>query len=109
MRGLGDTSDCGVNPCTWWDNLWMRDACLQYRTCVNPNDPMATLVTQGTIVGGAEVVGSTIGTAIGSGTQAAVQGLVGGGPTGAPVNWGTIAVIGIVGVLGVMLVMRLVK
>lgn len=102
ITGLGDIPDCGTDPCTWWDSIYMRDACLQYKTCVNPNDPAVILVTQGLIVGGAQVVGQTAGSAVGGGIQAAINGLVGGG-NGTPINWGTIALVGIAGVIGIML------
>jgi hypothetical protein len=73
LRGLGD--DCGADPCTWWDQVYMRDACLAYKTCVNPNDPEVVLVNKGLLVGGAQVAGTAVGQTAGTAIESTVTGL----------------------------------
>jgi hypothetical protein len=73
LRGLGD--DCGDDPCTWLDQVYMRDACLAYKTCVNPNDPEVVLVTKGLLVGGAQVAGTAVGQTAGQAIKSTVTGL----------------------------------
>lgn len=78
QRGMGDAAACGDDPCTWWDSVWMRDACISYRYCVNPADPLANLVSNGLIVGGAQTIGQTLGQAV----NEAVEGVF--NPAGIP-------------------------
>ncbi len=64
IQGLGSTwpantpevAACGPSPCTWWDNVYARDACLNYMQCAIPNDPSTIALTEGMAAGvGAEV------------------------------------------------------
>lgn len=109
LSGLGDLQDCGTNPCTWWDNVYLRDACLQYKTCVNPNDPMVILANRGLIVGGAQVVGSTVGGAVGTGVESTVEGIFSSpNPGSAPtVNWALIAFVGVLAIVAVPLLLNM--
>lgn len=65
LSGLGSTwpsqtpevAACGPSPCTWWDNVYSRDACLEYMKCAIPTDPTTIYLDQGVGAGvGAEVV-----------------------------------------------------
>ncbi len=35
LGSLPNTS-CGSDPCTWFDNIWVRDGCLSYLRCADP-------------------------------------------------------------------------
>ena len=58
VKGLGQT-DCGANPCGWFDNVWLSDACQSYLGCADPTNPLYVTATKGLIVGGAQVLGQT--------------------------------------------------
>ena len=90
-RGFGDAS-CGDNPCTWWDDVYLRDACKAFLTCSNPADPLLVMTNQGLIVGGAQVVGSTVGQAVSTGVESAAAGVAVNPSTG-QINWMTIGLI----------------
>lgn len=81
LFGLGDLGStwpantpevaaCGPSPCTWWDNVYTRDACLNYMQCSIPNDPTTIGMTEGMATG--------VGATIGQDTEAVGAGLVGG-------------------------------
>lgn len=46
--GLGD---CGTSPCTWWDEVWVRDDCLAYLQTCNPTDPRVVGMQSGFVAG----------------------------------------------------------
>jgi hypothetical protein len=73
LRGMG--AECGDDPCTWFDAVYLRDACLAYKTCQNPNDPAVILANKGLIVGSATVAGSTVGQAAGQAIESTVTGI----------------------------------
>lgn len=56
-----DNAACGVNPCTWWDNIYIRDECLGFMRCADPDNVLVTLVDDGIGAG----VGQSVGTVIG--------------------------------------------
>jgi len=68
--GLGDTSGCGVNPCTWVDDIYVRDSCLAYLACADPTNPLYIGATQGAL--------AAAGAAVGSGISGSVSGLASG-------------------------------
>jgi hypothetical protein len=73
LRGMG--ADCGEDPCTWFDAVYARDACLAYKLCATPNDPATIMESKGLLVGGATVAGTAVGTAAGQGVRTAVTSL----------------------------------
>jgi hypothetical protein len=73
LRGMG--ADCGDDPCSWVDAVYLRDACLAYKTCLNPNDPAVILANKGLIVGSATVAGGTVGQAAGQAIESTVTGI----------------------------------
>lgn len=62
ISGLGD---CGTDPCTWVDNVYVRDACLDYLRCADPNNVLVIGVDQG------------FGAAVGAGVGQEVGGFFG--------------------------------
>ena len=63
MYGLGDITQCGTNPCGFWDSIYASNACLAYKQCATPNDPATILESQGLIAGSGTVLGGTAGQA----------------------------------------------
>lgn len=49
MNGLGQPLDCGDNPCTWFDSIYARDACVAYTCCTDPAGIACTAYTKGVI------------------------------------------------------------
>jgi len=78
LEGLGQSTSitalnapqCGDNPCTWFDNVWVSDACLNYLQCAQPGNILVTAMNQGT--------GAAAGQAVGQ----VATGVVGGAATG---------------------------
>jgi hypothetical protein len=95
--GLGDAAACGDNPCTWWDEVYLRDACMNYLACADPANPLLITAQRGLIVGGAQVLGQTAGQATAAGVTAAFQ-----NPDGST-NWTFITVAGLGGLLALKL------
>lgn len=100
MYALGDASNCGVNPCTWWDNIYASDACLAYNQCANPTAPSTVLESQGLIAGGSQILGQT--------AQSSVTGFIQGltqDPITGQTNWTNVFVL----VGGVVLLLMLLE
>lgn len=94
-RGMG--ADCGDNPCTWWDDVYLRNACMAYLACADPANPLLVMSSpdqggqgRGLIVGGSQVVGSTIGQALETGAESVAV-----NPATGQMNWLAIGLIGI--------------
>jgi hypothetical protein len=85
LGGLGSTwpsstpevAACGASPCTWWDNVYARDACVEYMKCAIPSDPTTVYLDQGVGAG----VGAEVGSVGGGAVSGAVQGLAGLSPS----------------------------
>lgn len=73
QMGLGDTANsaCGLNPCGFFDAIYVSDACLAYKLCATPNDPATILESQGLIAGTGTVLGETAGQATNNLVQSA--------------------------------------
>jgi hypothetical protein len=97
--GLGDAAACPANPCTWWDDVYLGDACMSYLQCADPTNPLLTLVQKGAIVGSAQILGQTAGQAVSTGFNAAFT-----NPDGST-NWTFIAVVGGVGLIALYTLM----
>ena len=54
------TAACGINPCGFWDNVFISDSCLTYQQCLDPGNASTILESQGLIAGGGTVVGTAI-------------------------------------------------
>ncbi len=67
------------SACSWYDNIWATQGCLDWYAQCDPTNPFYVTSTQGLIVGGAQVIGSTVGNALVSGGEAAAA------TTGVPV------------------------
>lgn len=70
LNGLGsstwpsqtpDKAACGTNPCTWYDNIYARDACVAYMQCSIPTDPTTTYMVEGASAGVTAAVGQDVG------------------------------------------------
>jgi hypothetical protein len=78
LEGLGQSSspssivnaNCGDNPCTWLDDVWVSDACLAFLECAQPTNILVTSMTQGT--------GAAVGQAAGSVAASTVGGVASG-------------------------------
>ncbi len=74
LNGLGlgtcnDSGACGENPCGWFDNIWISDACRNFCKCSDPTSwgAIGADVALGQeVVGAAGVIGSAAGTAVGN-------------------------------------------
>ena len=79
ISGLGDTTTdlnvpaCGtVNPCTWWDEVWVRNACLSYLRCADPSNPLVVGMDQGFVAGVTDLIGQEVASGVqGAGTGVA--------------------------------------
>lgn len=79
LSGLGalgapcaDSGTCGENPCTWWDNVWISDACRNFCKCSEPASwgaVGADVALGNELVSAAGVVGKAIGSAVGGTAQ----------------------------------------
>jgi hypothetical protein len=78
--GTPEVPECGPSPCTWYDNIWARDACVNYMVCAAPNDPSTIALTEGMFAGAGaeagEAVGDIAGGIFGGLTSAGVPGWV---------------------------------
>ncbi len=73
--GPASTSACGASPCDWTDYIWLSDACQAFLGCADPTNPLYVTATQGLIVGGAQVIGSTVGGAVAATAGGVVSGV----------------------------------
>lgn len=112
LSGLGDTADCGADPCTWWDDVYMRDPCLAYKACVDPTNFMVQAVNKGLIAAtGASAldmagtvvtaVGAQAGSAVGTTTGQTIKGLF-TNPDGTT-NWQSVGLVAAAGVVAMMI------
>jgi len=77
VRGRGLGQDCSAgsgSACSWYDNVWATEGCLDWYAACAPTDPFYVLNTKGLIVGGSQVLGSTAASAIQAGTGIPVWG-----------------------------------
>ncbi len=89
-----NSDTCGANPCNWWDDVYARDACVNFLTCAYPNDPTTIGFNQGVGAGAGAAAGEMAGGVIGGiGT-----GLAGG-------SMGSLVIIS-VAVLGAILLLK---
>lgn len=100
---LGSTQD--TNPCGFFDNIWMSDSCLAYRLSQNPNDPMALMVQKGALIGGAEVVGQSVGSALSTGIESIGSGIT-DSLTPDPLKNSSNLLVGAAIILGIGLVLK---
>jgi hypothetical protein len=61
IGSIGDATACGDNPCTWLDDIYVRDACLAYLTCEDPSNLLVIGADQGAIAAAGAAVGQTTG------------------------------------------------
>lgn len=80
LPGLG-LGDCGADPCTWFDQIYIRDACLSYLECANPEDPRVVGVQKGLLPAIGQEAGNVIGQTLGSTASSF------GGSTGIPTSF----------------------
>lgn len=69
VRGLGDASGCGTNPCDVWDDIWVSDACSAYLACAGL--PAMTFSAQ--LGAGLQEITSGIASAVGSGVEGSLS------------------------------------
>lgn len=62
---MGDSGGCGTDPCTWFDEIYARDACMSYLQCASPQDPRVI----GLLPAVGNVLGSIAGQAVGGFTS----------------------------------------
>ncbi len=88
---------CGTDQCSWWDQIWVRDACLAYLRCANPTDPRVIAMDQGFFTG----AGAAVGGAAGQASRGLLSGLFQNAD--GTVNFVT---VGLIGLLGVVLISK---
>lgn len=99
ISGLGDAAACGTSPCTWWDDIYVRDACVNYLACANPNDVRYIGATQGAGAAIGASFGQTVGGAVSGAGQGLWAALTGGQPSQAG---GTMVIIAGVALAGLL-------
>ena len=99
LTGLGsslpssfaNSDTCGPNPCNWWDDVWARDACIQFLECAYPNDPTTIGFQQGAAAGAGAAAGQAVGGAVSAAGTGLATGLTGGDSSGVGgVSWALI-------------------
>lgn len=80
---------CGINPCSAWDQIWVRDGCLSYLRCADPTNPLVVGMDGGFFAG----TGAAVGSAAGSTASGVLSGLFQN--RDGTVNWISLALIGI--------------
>jgi hypothetical protein len=93
--GFPHSDACGDNPCTWWDDIYARDACITFLECAYPNDPTTIGFEQGALVGAGAAAGQAVGGTVSAAGTGLITGLTGGDTTTAPggvggVSWALI-------------------
>lgn len=106
LGSLGDGQDCSINPCTWWDGVWVSDGCLAWLQQCNPTDPRVIAMKSGFIAGAAAGTGQAIsagvapvGSAVGDVAGSTLSALFGGlfvNPDGTT-NWTVVSVVSLAG------------
>jgi hypothetical protein len=69
--GLGDVQGCGDNPCTWFDYVWVSDACSSYLSCTG--QPAMTI--SGQLGAGVQDIMSGAGSVVSQGVAGAAEGV----------------------------------
>lgn len=91
--GTTDAPPAG-NPCTWWDDIYLRQPCEQYLMQNDPTNPLLVMVQQGAIAGGGSVLGNAAGQAASNFGSSFFHNLDGS------FNWASLALIGALGFVG---------
>lgn len=86
-----EVESCGPSPCSWWDNVWARDACVQYMQCAIPNDASTVALTDGVVTGVATEVGDVAGGVV----SGAASGLAGNTSFSGAILLAAVAVAGV--------------
>lgn len=103
--GLGNMTtdlvspECGPNPCTWWDEVWVRDGCLSFLRCADPSNPLVVGMDKGFVAGVTDLVGQEVA----AGVSGAAEGI--GKGFGIP-GW---AILGGIAIGGLLLIQTLRK
>lgn len=72
-----DSSACGVeNPCGWWDDIYVRDACLNYLATCNPSSSLYIGATQGGITAATNAIGDAASNAAAQTLNGSITGLL---------------------------------
>lgn len=62
---MPDQPGCVTNPCTWVDNIYARQSCIDFLLCAAPNDPTTIGLTQGAAAGAGAAAGGMVGDVVG--------------------------------------------
>lgn len=102
--GFPHSDTCGDNPCTWWDDIWARDACISFLECAYPNDPTTIGFQQGAAAGAGAAAGQMVGGAMAGAGTGLATGLVGDTSGVGGVSWALIG--GAAALLAVVILTR---
>lgn len=58
-------ASCATNPCTWWDDVYASQGCLNWYAQCNPTSPFYIANTQGALAALGGAAGSAIGSTAG--------------------------------------------
>jgi hypothetical protein len=109
-RGLGQV-DCSAgagSACDWTDDIWASQGCLNWYAQCDPTNPFYLTNTKGLIVGGSQVIGSTVGGAAAAAAGGAADSLLGLTPGTIP-GWLPIAGIGLAALLFLPALLKAIK
>jgi hypothetical protein len=98
-----DSSTCGINPCTWSDNVFdfsVSDACKAFLQCADPNNVSITATDQGVMAASGQAAGAAVGGAIGGAVNESIK------STYEQLNIGTMLAIGAAAVVAFMVLKK---
>jgi len=100
VRGMGQAGP--GDACSWYDNIYATQGCLNWYAQNDPTNPFYVLNTKGLIVGGAGVLGQTASDAV----AAAGNSFLGLDPTSGMPSW--VWAVGLIA-LGIVVIPKLVS
>jgi hypothetical protein len=68
-RGMGQDCSNSSSACSWYDDIWATQGCLDWYAACDPTNAFYVLNTKGLIVGGSSVLGTTAANALAAGTN----------------------------------------
>jgi len=89
-------ADCSASPCSWWDDIYTRQACANWLATCEPESILINPTqTQGAIAGGGTLLGGAFGQAVSNFGGSFFENVDG------TVNWASIALVAALGVVAV--------
>lgn len=74
LRGLGagwsseipSSSQCGNNPCSWFDNVYLSSDCVNFLRCADPTNSLVTRADEGILQAIGQTAGGMVGGTVGN-------------------------------------------